>query len=64
MPADKAGHETADEASDQTGDDYAAIRQIIDDYIKQSLEVQAPAIIAETRSQALRAWDHNAKKPS
>ena len=54
----------ADEANDETGDDYAAIRQIIDDYIKQSLEEQAPAIIAETLSQALRAWDHNAKKPS
>ena len=60
IPADEANDETGDE----TGDDYAAIHQIIDDYIKQSLEEQAPTIIAETLSQALRAWDHSAKKPS
>ena len=64
MPADEANGETGDETNGEIGDDYAAIRQIIDDYIKQSLEEQAPAIIAETLSQALRAWDHNAKKPS
>ena len=45
-------------------DDYAAIRQIIDDYVRQSLEEQAPAIITKTLAHALSSEALTPKKPS
>ena len=47
-----------------TTDDYATIRHIIDDYVRQSLEEQAPAIIAKILAQALASEALTAKEPS
>ena len=51
-------------ADDLAGDDYAAIRHIIDDYVRQSIEEQAPALIAKTLADALGIKAHTPKEPS
>ena len=48
----------------EEGDDYAAIRHIITDYVRQSIEDQAPAIVAQTLAHALKAETVTTKKPS
>lgn len=52
------------ELAASTTDDYATIRHIIDDYVRQSLEEQAPAIIAKILAQALASEALTAKEPS
>ena len=52
------------ELAASTTDDYATIRHIIDDYVRQSLEEQAPAIIAKILAQALASKAITEKEPS
>lgn len=59
-----AEDETSGTLAAETADDYAAIRDIINAYVQQSLEDQAPAIIAKILEQALSSEAITAKELS